>query len=95
MTLKIKNNCKLFDLHLKIETRCSAHGRIINEDRKDGHRDQEGIRGTCPQDFAVNKEVPFSFLENASIFLRGKVPSRCRAPKFEMLPTVLIGNLKK
>ena len=33
-----------------------------------------------PQDFAINKEVPFSFLENAFFFLRKKVPSKCRAP---------------
>ena len=46
--------------------------------------------GHVPQDFAVNKEVPFLFLENASFFLRNKVPSKCRAPKFEMLPTPLI-----
>ena len=27
-----------------------------------------GTGGTCPQDFALNKEVPFLFLENAPFF---------------------------
>ena len=43
----------------------------------------------APQDFAMNKEVPFSFLENAPFFLRKTVPSKRRASKFEMLPTSL------
>ena len=29
-----------------------------------------GTRGTCPQGFAINKEVPLLFLEDAPIFLR-------------------------
>ena len=40
------------------------------------------------QDFAINKGVPFLFLENDP-FLQEKVPSKCRAPKFQMLPTTL------
>ena len=40
----------------------------------------------APQDFAINKEVPFSFLENAPFFLRKKCPRSVVAPKFEMLP---------
>ena len=31
-----------------------------------------GHWGTCPQDFAINKEVPFLFLESAPFFLRKK-----------------------
>ena len=41
------------------------------------------------QGFAINKEVSFLFLEDAPFFLRKKVPSKCRAPKFEMHPTSL------
>ena len=49
-----------------------------------------GTRDTCsPHDFPINKEVPFLFAENAPSLLRKKVPSKCRTPKFEMLPTSL------
>ena len=48
----------------------------------------------CPQDFAINKEVPFSFIENAPFILRIPVPSKCCAPKFEMLPTSLTKGVK-
>ena len=41
-----------------------------------------------PQDFAINKEVPFFILENAP-FSKERVLSKRRAPKFEMLPTSL------
>ena len=34
-----------------------------------------------PQDFSINKEVPFSCLEDAPFFLRKNVPSKCRAPQ--------------
>ena len=33
-----------------------------------------GTGARAPQDFAINKEVPFSFLENAPIFLRKMCP---------------------
>ena len=42
-----------------------------------------GTRGTwstCPQDFAINKEMLFLFIENAPFFLRKKMPSKRRAP---------------
>ena len=45
-----------------------------------------GALGACgPQDFAINKEVPFSILENALLSAL-KVSS----PKFEMLPMSLV-----
>ena len=50
-----------------------------------------GVR--APQDLAINKEVPFSFLKNAP-FSYGKsaleVPCH---PKFEILPTSLLTNV--
>ena len=39
-----------------------------------------GTGGTCPQDFSINKEAPFSCLEHAPFFLRKNVPSKCLAP---------------
>ena len=51
-----------------------------------------GTGGTCPQDFAINKEVPFLFSENA-LFLKEKSALKVSCPKFEMLPTSL-GVLK-
>ena len=39
-----------------------------------------GTMGTWPQDFAINKEVLFLFLENAPFSPEEKVPSKCRAP---------------
>ena len=43
-------------------------------------RIRRGTGSTCPQDFSINKEVPFSCLEHAPFFLRKNVPSKCRAP---------------
>ena len=45
----------------------------------------------APQDFAVNKEVPFLFLENARVYFGKKCPQSVMSlpPKFEMLPTSL------
>ena len=40
----------------------------------------EGTGGTCPQDFAINKEVPFLFSGHA-LQLNKKVPLKCRAPQ--------------
>ena len=49
-----------------------------------------GTGGTCPPKILQKtKNCPFPFLENTPFFLRKKVPSKCRAPKFEMLPTSL------
>ena len=45
--------------------------------------------GACPQDFAIDKEVSFLFLENAPFLLRKKCPRGVVSPKFEMLPTSL------
>ena len=53
-------------------------------------RSNRGALGArAPQDFAINKEVPLPLLENAPFFLRKTVASKCRAPKFGMLPTSL------
>ena len=60
--------------------------------REKGWVGAAGTGGTCPQDFAINIEVLFSFLENAPFYLRCNVPSKCRAPKFEMLPTSLFDS---
>ena len=46
-----------------------------------------GVR--APQDFAINKEVPFLFSENFPCFLRKNCPRSVVPPKFEMLPTSL------
>ena len=48
-----------------------------------------GTGGTCPQDFAINKEVPFLFLESAPFFLRKSALEVWCPSKFEMLPTAL------
>ena len=45
--------------------------------------------GTCPEDFAINKEVPFYF-RKFPCYLKEGVPSKRRAPKFDMLPTSLL-----
>ena len=45
--------------------------------------------GTCPQDFAMNKEVPFLVLENTPFFLRKNSLRSVMPSKFEMLPTSL------
>ena len=52
-------------------------------------RNRGALGARAPQSFSINKEVPFSCLEHAPFFLRKIVPSKCRAPKFEMLPTSL------
>ena len=52
-----------------------------------------GTGGMCPQDFAMNKEVPSLFLENAPVFLRKKCPRSVMPPKFELLPTSLTAKL--
>ena len=51
-----------------------------------------GTGGTCPKDVAVNKEVPFLFLENAPFFLRKEYPRIVVPPKFEILPTSQLFN---
>ena len=50
-----------------------------------------GTGGTCPQGFAINKEVPFLFSESP-FFLRKKCPQNVVLPKFEMHPTSLPFN---
>ena len=51
------------------------------------HRSWRALRACVPQDFEINKEVPYSFLENAPFFLRKKCLQNVVPPKFEMLPT--------
>ena len=48
------------------------------------HRRRNGGHwGTCPQDFTINKELPLHFQKIAP-FSQGKMPSKCRTPKFAM-----------
>ena len=65
--------------HLKpveMKQRCSLKIiGIIHGRRNRGHWGH-----VPPIDFAINKEVPLSFLENAPTFLRKKVPSKCCPP---------------
>ena len=82
----------------------SQQNQILNSQSflrasKEFHNHRRGSRGvtggTCPppQDFAMKKEVPAYFLKMPP-FSYGKVPSKCRAPKFEMLSTsgALVNN---
>ena len=48
-----------------------------------------GSGGICPQDFAINKEMPLIILENAPSLLRNKCPRSILPPKFEMILTSL------
>ena len=50
---------------------------------RENHRRRNGgaLGARAPQDFAINKEVPFLFLEKKPLFLKEKVPSKCRAPQ--------------
>ena len=48
-----------------------------------------GSWSTCPQDFAIDKEVPFLFVENAPLF-KETMPSKRHALKFEILPSSLV-----
>ena len=47
------------------------HPLYCNKHRR---RNRACVRARAPQDFAINKEVPFSFLESAPFFLRKKCP---------------------
>ena len=47
-----------------------------------------GSTGDVPPDFANNKKCPFIF-RKCPLSLKEKVFSKCRAPKFEMLPMSL------
>ena len=52
-------------------------------------RNRGGTGGTCPQEFAINKEVPFLYVGNAPFLKeKGVLKVSCH-PKFEMLPTSL------
>ena len=54
--------------------------------------ESSGTGDLHPKDFAMNEEVPFLLLENAPFFFKATMPSKCRAPKFEVLPTALSGE---
>ena len=49
----------------------------------------KGTRGRCPQDFGINKEVPFQVFIKMPLLFEEKVLWKRRASKFEMLPTTL------
>ena len=49
-----------------------------------------GTGGTCPPSICNKQEGPFLFSKIALFPLRKKVPLKCRAPKFAMLPISLI-----
>ena len=67
----------------------STNSKMCDRQRR---RNRGGALGPhAPQDFAINKEIPFSFSENAPFFLRNKVPSKCHALKCEMLSSYVPG----
>ena len=70
---------------------CIPRRNYLDHLSVDAHRRKSrgALGALAPQDFAISKEVPFFFSENAPFFLRKIVPSKCRAPKFDMLPTSL------
>ena len=44
-------------------------------------RNRGALGARAPQDFAIIKEVPFSFSESTPFFSRKKVSLKCRAPQ--------------
>ena len=52
---------------------------MLGNDQRRRKRGALGAR--APQDFSINKEVPYSCLEHAPFFLRKNVPLKCRAPQ--------------
>ena len=56
---------------------------------KHRRRNRGTLGARTPQDFAINKEVPFSFSESGPFFLRKSALKVSCPSKLEMLPTSL------
>ena len=74
----ISDNLKCFCLHRK---RRNPWQPVAVEYLCRRRRNRGTLGARAPQDFTINKEVPFSFLENALFFLKKIAPSNCRAPQ--------------